>query len=90
MRTTAIQIHRHGGPEVLMPVEIEVGSPGPGEARIRQTAIGLNFADIYQRRGAHGPHQVATFPITLGSQGAGVVDAVGEGVDEVRVGQSVA
>lgn len=90
MRTTAIHIERHGGPEVLEVVLLDVGEPERGEVRIRQTAIGLNFADIYQRRGNHGPHQSTSFPITLGAQGAGVIEAVGEGVDGLAVGQSVA
>jgi NADPH2:quinone reductase len=90
MRTTAIHIHRTGGSEVLDVVEVEVGDPQPGELRLRQTAIGLNFADIYQRRGAHGPHQTGSFPVTLGAQAAGVVDAIGEGVTGFQRGQSVA
>ncbi|KQX85147.1 quinone oxidoreductase family protein [Variovorax sp. Root473] len=91
MRSAAIHIRAHGGPEVLEPVEVEVGEPGPGEIRIRQSAIGLNFADIYQRRGAHGPYTPTPFPVTLGAQGAGVIDAVGPEVDgALRVGQSVA
>ncbi|RZI68624.1 MAG: quinone oxidoreductase [Variovorax sp.] len=90
MQTTAIHIRAHGGPEVLDAVQVEVGEPGPGEVRIRQSAIGLNFADIYQRRGAHGPHTAAPFPLTLGAQGAGKVDALGAGVDTLRVGQPVA
>jgi NADPH2:quinone reductase len=90
MRSLAIHIHRHGGPEVLEAVEVAVGEPAAGEVRIRQTAIGLNFADIYQRRGDHGPHQAAPFPLTLGAQGAGVVDALGAGVTGFTVGQPVA
>lgn len=90
MNTTAIHIHAHGGPEVLTTVQVEVGEPGPGEVRIRQTAIGLNFADIYQRRGSHGPHTPAPFPVTLGAQGAGVIEAVGHGVSDIAPGQSVA
>lgn len=90
MRSTAIHIHRHGDPSVLERVEVEVPPPSPGQVQIRQTAIGLNFADIYQRKGAHGPHDAAPFPITLGAHGAGVVQAVGEGVQHLRVGQSVA
>lgn len=90
MQTSAIHIHSNGGPEVLEVVSVDVGEPAPGEVRIRQSAIGLNFADIYQRRGAHGPYAPAPFPITLGGQGAGVVDAVGSGVTDFRVGQSVA
>ena len=90
MKTTAIHIHRHGEPDVLEVVQVDVPPPSTGEVQIRQTAIGLNFADIYQRRGAHGPHEGEPFPITLGSQGAGVVEAVGEGVSNLRVGQPVA
>ncbi|MBP8146321.1 MAG: quinone oxidoreductase [Inhella sp.] len=90
MRSTAIHIRQHGGPDVLEQVVVEVPPPASGEVQLRQTAIGLNFADIYQRKGAHGPHGGAPFPITLGSQGAGVVQALGEGVTGLRVGQSVA
>ena len=69
---------------------VDIPAPASGEVQIRQTAIGLNFADIYQRRGAHGPHGSEPFPITLGAQGAGVVAALGDGVEDFRVGQSVA
>jgi len=89
-QSQAIHIHRHGDAEVLEPALVDVGPPGEGELQIRQTAIGLNFADIYQRRGAHGPHTAAPFPITLGAQGAGVVQAVGIGVTGFAVGQAVA
>lgn len=90
MQSPAIHIHRHGGPDVLEPVLVEVPPPASGEVQIRQTAIGLNFADIYQRRGAHGPHTSAPWPVTLGAQGAGVVQAVGDAVTDLHVGQSVA
>lgn len=90
INSIAIQINRFGGPEVLDVVELQVKDPEPGEIRIRQTAIGLNFADIYQRRGGHGPHDAVPFPITPGAQGAGVVDALGSGVVGFSVGQSVA
>jgi NADPH2:quinone reductase len=90
MKSTAIHIHQHGEPDVLEMVEVEVPAPGPGEVQIRQSAIGLNFADVYQRKGAHGPHGSAPFPITLGSQGAGVVQAVGSDVTSFALGQSVA
>lgn len=90
MKTLAIHLHRHGGPEVLETVQLDVGEPAAGEVRIRQSAIGLNFADIYQRRGSHGPHAVAPFPVTLGAHGAGAVEAVGEGVESLHVGQRVA
>jgi NADPH:quinone reductase len=89
-QSPAIHIRRHGDAGVLEPVTVEVGAPGPGEVQIRQTAIGLNFADIYQRRGAHGPHAAAPFPITLGAEGAGVVEAVGSGVTGLAAGQKVA
>ena len=89
MRSAAVHIYAHGGPDVLELVEVDVVDPAPNEVRIRQTAIGLNFADIYQRRGAHGPHAATPFPITLGAQGAGIVEAVGVEVSTLRVGQSV-
>jgi NADPH2:quinone reductase len=90
MQSTAIHIHRHGDPSVLERVQVDVPPPAAGEIRIRQSAIGLNFADIYQRKGAHGPHAPTPFPVTLGAQGAGVVEALGAGVTPWRVGQSVA
>ncbi|CAN5747480.1 quinone oxidoreductase [soil metagenome] len=90
MQTQAIVAHRHGGPEVLQFENITVPAPGPGELRITQSAIGLNFADIYQRQGAAGPHSTAQFPVVLGAQGAGVVQAIGDGVTGFDIGQSVA
>lgn len=87
--TTAIHIHRHGGPEVLQAVRVDVPDPGPGELRLVQQAIGLNYADIYQRQGAHGPHQTTAFPAVPGSQGAGVVESVGAGVQGFAVGDAV-
>ena len=90
MQSAAIHIRRHGGPEVLEPVVVDVPPPAPGEVQIRQAAIGLNFADIYQRRGSHGPHTAAPWPVTLGAQGAGVVLAVGAGVTQWQPGQPVA
>jgi NADPH2:quinone reductase len=90
MQSPSIHIRRHGGPDVLEQVTVDVPPPAMGEVRIRQSAIGLNFADIYQRRGSHGPHSAAPWPITLGAHGAGIVEALGEGVTHVEVGQSVA
>lgn len=90
LKSTAILAHRLGGPEVLEYTTIDVPDPGPGEVRIRQHAIGLNFADIYQRRGAHGPHSTAHFPVVLGSQGAGVVESFGAGVTGLKPGDAVA
>lgn len=90
MQSPSIHIRRHGGPEVLEAVVVDVPAPAKGEVQIRQSAIGLNFADIYQRRGSHGPHTAAPWPVTLGAQGAGVVLAVGEGVTQWQPGQPVA
>ena len=82
----AIRISRNGGPEVMEYVDVEVGEPGPGEARVRHHAIGLNFIDVYFRTGLY-PQPL---PGGLGKEGAGVVEAVGEGVTEVKVGDRVA
>ncbi len=90
MITSAIVARRHGGPEVLEFAEINVPEPGPGELRIVQSAIGLNFADVYQRQGAAGPHSTTQFPVVLGSQGAGVVEAIGAGVQGFEIDQPVA
>jgi NADPH2:quinone reductase len=90
MKTAVVRIHRHGGPEVLQYEEVDLASPGPGEVQIRQSAIGLNFADVYQRQGEHGPHDGAPMPITLGGQGAGQIVAVGAGVTAFQPGDSVA
>lgn len=82
----AIRMNRTGGPEVMEYVDVEVGAPGPGEARVRHAAIGVNFIDIYFRTGLY-PQPL---PAGLGMEGAGVVEAVGEGVTEVAVGDRVA
>lgn len=84
--THAIRIHQTGGPEVLTRDEVEVGSPAPGQARIRHTAIGLNFIDTYHRSGLYP----IPLPAILGSEGAGVVLEVGAGVTEVTPGDRVA
>jgi len=82
----AIRIHQYGGPEVLQYEDIAVPEPKANEARVKIAAIGLNFIDIYQRTGLY-PLQT---PVTLGMEGAGVVDAIGAGVTEVKVGDRVA
>lgn len=82
----AIQVHAPGGPEVLQWEEVEVGEPGPGQVRLRQQAVGLNYIDVYHRTGLY-PQQA---PFTPGVEGAGVVEAVGEGVDHVKPGDRVA
>jgi NADPH2:quinone reductase len=82
----AIQLARNGGPEVLEYVDVEVGEPGPGQARVRHAAIGVNFIDVYFRTGLYP----MTLPSGLGQEGAGVVEAIGAGVTEVQVGDRVA
>lgn len=82
----AIRINQVGGPEVMEYVDVEVGNPGPGEARVRQHACGLNYIDVYFRTGAY-PQPL---PAGLGMEGAGVVEAVGEGVNHVKPGDRVA
>lgn len=82
----AIRFHRTGGPEVLSWEEAEVGPPGPGEARIRHAAVGLNFIDTYHRTGLYP----VALPSGIGIEGAGTVEAVGEGVSEVQPGDRVA
>ena len=84
--TKAIRIDRHGGPEELKLVDVAVGEPGPGEIRIRHKAIGLNFIDTYQRSGLY---QLA-MPLQLGMEASGVVEAVGEGVTHLKVGDRAA
>ena len=83
----AIQIHQTGGPDVLTWEEIDVPVPGAGEALIRQTASGLNYIDVYHRSGLY---PVPSMPAVIGSEGAGVVEAIGDGVSEVDVGDRVA
>jgi NADPH:quinone reductase len=85
--TKAIRIHEYGGPEVLKWEDVEVGSPGPRQARLTQTAIGLNYIDVYHRTGLY---PVASLPAVIGMEAAGVVEEVGEGVTTVRPGQRVA
>jgi len=82
----AIRIHANGGPEVLAWDTVEVKDPGPGEARVRHSAIGVNYIDTYHRSGLYK----LTLPSGLGTEGAGVVEAVGAGVDWVKPGDRVA
>jgi len=82
----AIRIHQTGGPEVLQWEEVAVGDPGPGEVRVRNTAIGLNFIDTYHRSGLYP----LPLPLTLGSEGAGVIEAVGPKVKGFKAGDRVA
>lgn len=82
----AIRISQNGGPEVMRWEEVQIGAPGPGEVRVRNTAVGLNFIDTYQRSGLYP----LPLPLTLGMEGAGVVEAVGPKVKEFKVGDRVA
>lgn len=82
----AIRIYETGGPEKMRWEEVEVGSPGPGQVLVRNTAVGLNFIDTYQRTGLYP----LPLPLTLGMEGAGVVEAVGPKVKEFKVGDRVA
>jgi NADPH2:quinone reductase len=82
----AIRIHKAGGPEVMVWEEIHVGKPGPGEVRIRQTAVGLNFVDVYNRTGLYP----LPMPSGLGSEGAGIVEDIGSGVTDLQPGDRVA
>lgn len=80
-----VRVSRTGGPEVMEYVEVELPPPGPGEARVRHYAMGVNFIDVYFRSGLY-PQPL---PGGLGKEGAGVVEAVGEGVSDVQVGDRV-
>jgi NADPH2:quinone reductase len=84
--THAIRVHKTGGPEALQWDEIQVGAPGPGQVRLRHTAVGLNFIDVYHRTGLY----TLPLPFIPGSEGAGVVDAVGDGVTHLKAGDRVA
>ena len=86
MQIKAIRIHQFGGPEVLRYETVELPDPGPGEIRVRHTAIGLNLIDTYHRTGLY-PLEL---PAGLGSEAAGVVEALGPGVDTWSVGDRVA
>jgi len=82
----AIRFHKTGGPEVLVLEDVQVGDPGPGQARVRNHAVGLNYLDTYQRSGMYKME----LPSGLGQEGAGVVEAVGSGVTNVKAGDRVA
>src|SRR3982750_1528496 len=83
--TQAIRFHQTGGPEVLELQTVDVGDPGPGQARVRHTYIAVNFIDIYFRTGRYP----MPLPNGLGSDGVGVVEAVGSGVTEFKAGDRV-
>ena len=85
--THAIRIHKTGGPDVLSWDDVDIGDPGEGEIRLRQTAVGLNYLDTYHRSGLY---PIGDLPAVIGSEGAGVVDAVGAGVSGLAAGDRVA
>ena len=84
--THAIQVHRPGGPEELVWEEVELGEPGPGQVRLRHTAVGLNFIDVYHRTGLY-PQSAPFIP---GVEGAGIIESVGPGVEWLKPGDRVA
>jgi len=86
--TKAMAIREYGGPEVFEWIDIDVGDPGPGQVRIKHEAVGLNFRDTYHRSGSYKIPNVQ-FPAIIGSDGAGVIEAIGEGVDGFSVGDRV-
>jgi NADPH:quinone reductase len=88
--TKAVRIHANGGPEVMRWEDVALPSPGAGEARIRHTAIGVNYSDVNVRRGGFYLARPLRFPVILGNEAAGVVESVGPGVDDVRTGDRVA
>jgi len=85
--THAIRIHEPGGPDVLRWDEVEIGKPGEGEVLVRQTAVGLNYIDVYHRTGMY---PIASLPSAIGMEAAGVVEATGPGVGEFKPGDRVA
>ncbi|CUW37908.1 quinone oxidoreductase, NADPH-dependent [Magnetospirillum sp. XM-1] len=86
MKTYAIRIHQPGGPEVMVWEEVEVAAPAAGQVLLRHTAVGLNFIDVYHRTGLYP----APLPFTPGLEGAGIIEAVGDGVTEFKPGDRVA
>ena len=86
MSDKAVRIEEFGGSDKMQLVDVEVGDPGPGQVRIRHKAVGLNFIDIYQRSGVYP----LPLPVTLGMEGAGVIEAVGEGVTHLAEGDRAA
>ena len=84
--TKAIRVHNTGGPEVMTLEDVEIGQPSAEEVRVRHTAIGLNFIDVYHRTGAY---PLPELPSSIGLEAAGVVEEVGDGVTDLAVGDRV-
>lgn len=85
--TRAIRIHEYGGPEVLRLEQVELGRPGPGEIRVANRAVGLNYIDVYHRTGYY---KLPGLPAVIGMEGAGEVTEIGPGVEDIKVGDRVA
>jgi NADPH2:quinone reductase len=85
----AIRIHANGTPDVMRFEDVELAPPGPGQARIRHTAIGINYSDVNVRRGGFYLARPPQFPLGLGNEAAGVVEAVGPGISEIKAGDRV-
>ena len=82
----AVRVEEYGGPEVMRLADVPLGEPGPGEIRIRHHACGVNFIDVYQRTGLYKN----PLPLILGGEGAGIVEAVGDGVTHLKPGDRAA
>ena len=89
MLAKAVRIHEFGGPEVLKYEDVKIGKPGPGEIRLRQTAIGVNYNEVLLRAG-EGSFASNRFPLTLGREAVGIIEEIGWGVNGLKVGQRVA
>lgn len=85
--TKAVRLYEHGGPEVFVWEDIDLPAPGPGEVRLKHSAVGLNYIDVYHRTGLYPTGEP---PVTTGLEGAGTVQVVGEGVEDLEVGMRVA
>jgi NADPH:quinone reductase len=90
IKTSAIRIHKHGGPEVMQLDSVTLPPLSEGQARVRNTSIGVNYADIYEREGDHGgPHQSKPLPVTMGHMAVGVIEALGSNAAGHSVGERV-
>lgn len=85
--TKAVRLYEHGGPEVFVWEDIDLPAPGPGEVRLKHSVVGLNYIDVYHRTGLYPTGEP---PVTIGLEGAGTVQAVGDGVEDLEVGTRVA
>lgn len=85
--TKAVRLYNHGGPEVFVWEDVDLPAPGPGEVRLKHAAVGLNYIDVYHRTGLYPTGEP---PVTIGLEGAGTIQAVGEGVEELEAGMRVA